>query len=289
MEGKTIPAELIALPNWIRWTYKEVNGKKTKIPIQLNGNAASTTDPSTWTKFEQVRKYDKIGFVFTKESQILGIDLDHVIPGSELCEWAESIVTKANSYTEISPSGEGLHILGIGSKPSGMPSRVDMPNDSGVEVYDTRRYFTFTGKVFRNYDRLNAIDVLKVLDFVKPKPEVREKRALANDSDFRVSVHAVVAGLREEENRPHPFHDSKTGANFRVDKGGETWRCWRHSATGNALHLLGIREGIIECGERPSKDHWRKILEVAAEEGLILRIPKGANLAIGAEAEGVTA
>lgn len=50
---------------------------------------------------------------------------------------------------------------------------------------------------------------------------------------------------------PSWLHDtpSKTGTNFRVDEGGETFRCWRHDVTGNAYHLIGVEAGIIECGE----------------------------------------
>ena len=267
------PLELTDLPNWIRWTYKKVKGKNTKIPIQVSGAPASTTEPSTWTTFDKVGAFDKIGFVFTKKSGIVGIDLDHVMTEGVITEWAESIVKEADSYTENSPSGAGLHILGFGEKPAGFPNRVDV-GDMGIEVYDSGRYFTMTGTVFQNYSRLREINVSKVLDFLKPAPieqTPRLKRIGSNSSGLRISVHAIVGGFREGENMPHPFHGSVTGSNFMVDKGGETWRCWRHGCTGNAMHLLGQKKGIIECGDKPTKEQWRKIIEAAKTAGLIER------------------
>jgi hypothetical protein len=79
----------------------------------------------------------------------------------------------------------------------------------------------------------------------------------------------------------HPFHGSDTAANFMVDEGGDTWRCWRHDCTGNALHLIGIDEDIINCGDWKhgglSTDTWREIFTAARDTGYDLpdRPPKG--------------
>lgn len=93
--------------------------------------------------------------------------------------------------------------------------------------------------------------------------------ALDSDSEFaerltsavkygivdKLPVYRVLdrSDYPEGVNRAAPswLHEtpSDTGTNFRVDEGGETFRCWRHDATGNAYHLLGVKAGIIECGE----------------------------------------
>ena len=66
---------------------------------------------------------------------------------------------------------------------------------------------------------------------------------------------------------------SETGTNFMVDEGGRSWRCWRHEATGNALHLVGMEEGIFECGDWKhggiSTEKWAAVFEAAEERGLI--------------------
>ena len=46
-----------------------------------------------------------------------------------------------NSYTELSPSGNGLHILACGSIPHSVKT-------AGFEMYNELRYFTVTGRVY---------------------------------------------------------------------------------------------------------------------------------------------
>lgn len=95
--------------------------------------------------------------------------------------------------------------------------------------------------------------------------------------DLNIPVTAIV-NVRPGKRVPHPFHESSTGCNFMINANDQTWRCWRHSFTGNALHLLGIKYSIISCGEKPSKEQWRKIIGKARKEGLVkaqLRIYEG--------------
>lgn len=94
-------------------------------------------------------------------------------------------------------------------------------------------------------------------------------KALDDDSEFaerltsavkygtvdKLSVYRVLdkANYPESSNEAAPsfLHatSSSTGTNFRVDEGAETFRCWRHDCTGNAYHLIGVKAGIIECGD----------------------------------------
>ena len=91
------------------------------------------------------------------------------------------------------------------------------------------------------------------------------------------SVHDVLSGSHPENERiSHPVHGSSSGTNFKIDSDGETWVCWRcadrkDGVTGNALHLLGVDAGIIDCGEWESNgldsDTWYAIFEEAREQG----------------------
>lgn len=57
----------------------------------------------------------------------------------EIKPWARQILTGLNSYTEVSPSGTGLHIYGQGRLPG-------KGHKCGpIELYDRERYFTVTG------------------------------------------------------------------------------------------------------------------------------------------------
>ena len=88
------------------------------------------------------RGYGGIGFVFTPEDDLCGVDLDGCLDPEtgEIEPWAWEIIEELDSYTEISPSGTGVHILVRGELPEGR-------NRKGrFETYDRGRYFTVTGK-----------------------------------------------------------------------------------------------------------------------------------------------
>lgn len=95
------------------------------------------------------------------------------------------------------------------------------------------------------------------------------------NSGEKPSVYEILESSKFPENTNNPapqwLHTSpsSTGVNFRVDDNGETFRCWRHSATGNVFHLIGVKEGIIDCGDwhhRLGSDVWSKIYDVAEEK-----------------------
>ena len=86
--------------------------------------------------------YGGIGFVFTPEDDLCGVDLDGCLDQQtrEMEPWAREIVEELNSYTEISPSGTGVHVLVRAKLPAGR-------NRKGrFEAYDRGRYFTVTGR-----------------------------------------------------------------------------------------------------------------------------------------------
>lgn len=70
---------------------------------------------------------------------ICGIDLDKCYTGGTPNERALQILNAAGSYAERSPSGTGLHILGLGNVGT------TKPRDGGLEIYSRARYFTVTG------------------------------------------------------------------------------------------------------------------------------------------------
>lgn len=117
-----IPSELRVLPNWVLWRIEIRDGKPTKVPIDRFGEHASSTAPHTWSHFDEARSAFEhgvgncsgIGFVFTRENNITGVDLDHCRDeGTGVIDtWATVYLEKLNSYTEVSPSGAGLHLEG---------------------------------------------------------------------------------------------------------------------------------------------------------------------------------
>src|SRR5215510_12530990 len=117
-----IPVELKQRNRWVTWKseFSDEKNKWTKPPYQTNGVAsASSIDPATWGKFEdglatyQKGLVDGIGFVVSYKDDFIGIDLDHCVDlkAHKGEQWAVDIVHKMQSYTEFSPSGEGIRIF----------------------------------------------------------------------------------------------------------------------------------------------------------------------------------
>lgn len=158
-----IPAELKSLRRWVLWKNGVRDGKPTKIPIRAdNGFEAKANESGTWTTFEDAKEaFEKgqgegIGFVFYRTDNLCGIDLDHCIgPDGEIDAWAQEYARRLDSYTEISPSGTGLHVLCRGVIP--VTSEADGGKnkkfkgdgyrpDAGVEMYSNGHYLTVTGR-----------------------------------------------------------------------------------------------------------------------------------------------
>jgi primase-polymerase (primpol)-like protein len=123
----------------------EREGKPTKVPFTPEGTPASVSDPNTWTDFQtalqayEQGRFDGIGFVLTPEAGIVCVDIDHAKNGTDWTPEAMAMVRLLDTYTEVSPSGEGLHLWALGRLPEGRRRR------NGVEMYDSRRFVTITG------------------------------------------------------------------------------------------------------------------------------------------------
>lgn len=147
-----IPIKLQRLDQWVCFKMevdpRRKDDKPTKVPYDAKtGTRAKANDPATWTTFSTALnalksgKYSGLGFEFG--NGVFGIDLDHVIDtDGNLTDRARQIVDVMRSYTEISPSGTGLHILCTGTIPDG-----DRRRDE-IEIYSEGRFFTITGNIF---------------------------------------------------------------------------------------------------------------------------------------------
>lgn len=165
-----IPEELKSLPQWVGFFRTPAKGgKTTKKPVNVhNLYGASSTNPETWGTFEQAvnaigktakvgdsqGKIEGIGFVFAPP--YCGIDLDHVINADtgEINRQALDIINTMESYTEISPSGTGIHIIYKGEihKEWKCKKNNGLGSGSDIEMYQQGRYFTVTGNRFNDND-----------------------------------------------------------------------------------------------------------------------------------------
>jgi len=150
----TIPRELQEKKQWICWRYQLRHGKRTKIPIDPKRNYyASSTNKHTWTNFiaanyaaqNNKRWLDGIGFVFSTEDVYYGIDLDNCIQNGELNEFARGVIEFFNTYTEVSPSGNGVKLFCKVDTVDDLPQTFVRTNGWPIEIYPHSRFFTCTG------------------------------------------------------------------------------------------------------------------------------------------------
>jgi putative DNA primase/helicase len=145
VKAESIPRELNVRPQWVVW--KAVGDKPDKIPYSARtGRRASSTDLLTWSTFQEALKayencdFAGLGFVFSSADPYTGIDLDNCVDADgEIAGWALEIVRYFDSYTELSATGSGLHIIVRGEVPNRRKGE--------VEVYSSKRFFTVTGHV----------------------------------------------------------------------------------------------------------------------------------------------
>jgi hypothetical protein len=123
-------------------------------PRQISGDLASVDDPATWCSFDealaalQTGQFDGIvfvlGYVGEEGVTYTGVDLDGCRDPQtgQFQEWAASHLERLHTYAEVSPSGEGVKALALGTLPG--PDKNDSDR-SGIEMYSGGRYFTITG------------------------------------------------------------------------------------------------------------------------------------------------
>lgn len=143
------------------WKYEEREGKRTKIPYHpFTRERARSNDPGSFVDYQMAccfaegSEYDGIGLGIFGE--ICAIDIDHCVTESgELTGDAKDIITIMQSYTELSPSGKGIHIL-FQAKEFSYDKELYyiMNSKDGIEVYvagATNKYVTVTGNCMREY------------------------------------------------------------------------------------------------------------------------------------------
>ena len=186
-----IPDELKRCPQWVCWRSepdpKSHSGIK-KIPVNpKTGGQAMSNNLETWSDFQTAvtasRDYSGIGFMFSG-SGYFGVDLDDCLPeidgfyrGEK--NFVSDFVDGLKSYTELSQSCHGLHIICRGSLPEGARRR------GKFEMYDKGRYFIMTG------NPLDPDAVLPVVDCTESIKPLHSKYLSADKPKKSVSVPAV--------------------------------------------------------------------------------------------------
>jgi hypothetical protein len=242
--ASAIPAAMREVDRWVLWRYEVRDGKRTKVPRRVDGGGrASSTDPATWATFEQavaaLGGSDGLGFVLG--DGWVGVDLDGILdaeggladgfPMRDAMTWVAAL----GSYTERSPSGRGLHVIGGGELPPWAVNR-----RGPIEVYAAGRFFTVTGDLFEGLGMVGPLREFEAfldaagLRRAEPTPsrtarapvalddeDLLARAALArNGSDFA----ALYGGRWEGRYRSHSEADLALAAHLAFWTGGDPVR-----------------------------------------------------------------
>lgn len=202
-----LPQNLKSCGAFCLWQYeKDRTGRITKVPYQISGVKASSTDSSTFTTFaeavDHMDGYSGIGLgVF---DDLAAIDIDHCVVDGALSEMAQDIIGIMDSYTEYSPSGTGVRILFRVRDVSYDKNRYYINNRGiGLEVYVagyTNRFVTVTGNAISGIDVEERSDALMaVLDKYmrkeeKPVSAVQAPGSYLSDASVKAKAMASRQG-----------------------------------------------------------------------------------------------
>lgn len=167
---------------WVAWQTEAKRGslKPSKIPYNPRGGAAKSNDSSTWgTLIEAQRKamslpkphgLGGVGIMLARINGDLclgGIDLDSCRDPNTgvIAPWAQRVIDRFASYTEISPSQTGLKTFflygGFDAQQHDIPRSKVFSQGHGnhppaIEFYLRERYFTVTGQQLEDKGELRV-------------------------------------------------------------------------------------------------------------------------------------
>jgi putative DNA primase/helicase len=280
---QSLPEALRAIPRWMGTRFeRRKDGKVDKRPYRVVSGLpiikADKTDQENWATYsEALAAYergdvDAIGLVFTEDDPYFVVDLDGVIDRDtgEIHPAAAEVIHALGSYTEISCSGTGAHVIGHGAKPEYAGCR---SNKLGfdMEIYDSARFMVMTGQ--RMTDALGPRDrqdeLLSLCRKLWPKSEKLYSRR---------PTHPAPVGLEDQELLERARRSS-TGAKFRrlYDAGDTAGHASASEADFSLLNMLifwtaGERDQIMRLFEASAlyrgKDKHRDYVRRSVDNAL---------------------
>jgi RecA-family ATPase len=262
-----IPAEMMATPRWAPWRAvwnpkgNGGAGKYEKIPHRADRPSAGLSNKTAagWTTFHQALaaykqhpdKFAGVGYLMTGPHGVVGIDLDHCRDPQtgEVAPWAAEVAAKLDSYTEVSPSGTGLHVI-----TSGEVSEDWANHEQGVEVYagNVARFLVITGQ--RLPGAPAAIRPLRTPVLDQMAARWRKKLTAAEVHDLHLPELIPECMLPAVEDLDLPTY----ARNFLLDGPGPGDRSRQLIATAIALAQAGItREEVLSILEQ--NDHAMEV------------------------------
>lgn len=137
---RTFPKLMTVKDRWIRWDH--VGGRK--MPLKLNGRAASSTNPDTWSTYAEAKASTVgVGLGYVLGDGIGCWDLDDCLHDGKLEPWAREVLDSIPDplMIEVSQSGNGVHVFVRAEEAKGTVIR----DGRNIEFYSKGRYIAVTG------------------------------------------------------------------------------------------------------------------------------------------------
>lgn len=162
-----IPQELKDNDNW-------VVVRENKIPYQINRKKAKCNDNNTWNTYDNClnamnndSNIKGLGYMLSMQDDYIIIDIDKININKEK---KLKFVNKYNTYTELSQSGKGFHLIFKTDKKEfeKYAKDIDLINynskdtlsakNNDFEIYIDKRYFWLTGNIIDNKSEIKYIE-----------------------------------------------------------------------------------------------------------------------------------
>lgn len=204
-----IAKELKGVNNWCCFDEVEIKGKekKGKIPVDANictyGKLykAKSNDSNTWATYQIAEEKSKtlnIGLMFRIDYPYMFLDFDDCIDeNGNINNKIKDIMKQVNSYTEVSNSGKGIHIIVKVHKE--FQAKID--HNQGIEIYNNR-FCVMTGDVLEEYsanieDRTEVIEQLYKEYFTNEREnnETRQKQSTEINAEATKIINRLKRGV----------------------------------------------------------------------------------------------
>ena len=294
------PLDLTARRQWLVWRFEdgEAGKKPRKMPYYASGRRRGGTqgddaDRAALVTYAEAKaalakgKYTGLGFAFLPGDGLIGIDIDGAFGDEgERKDRALGVISACASFTEWSPSGNGVHIIVAGE------TKTFKNNGVGIEVFCGRQFFTMTGNTFDgaplevNPIRDSVLDRLRIVvkgeapqvvppASPRPTPVATSNRVAANDEldparlesalsyvtadDYHEWVNfgmALKSSLGEGGFAVWDFWSSKAAAYGGSDA---TYKKWSSFPVSSALTVASIYKAAVNAGWKPPRNESRHV------------------------------
>jgi len=138
-------------PQWMLFKTEQRGDRLEKFPVSPHtGKVVDAHDPQHWVTYDTalaalavIPGSQGITFSFTESDPFFFIDIDHCLQADG--QWAPNALQLCAAFpgaeVEVSVSGTGLHIFGIGAP---LPDYKVKARDGSFDIYTAKRFVAYT-------------------------------------------------------------------------------------------------------------------------------------------------